>query len=195
MGKRGTGARHRLIAPERPVTITTQTRSGLMVTGGALVLVGALGLIFAWGSTGAHRAASASGSVATTTLPVTITTAPPETPEQFLALFLTALHGDSGFLFDRLDPVVIARYGADQCRAFVPKLLDPAAQLRLVSVSGPTTYAWTTEGRTAMVDSVYALMVDGVVQGVTGARTYHIALVDGRFRIFADCGTPLPGAP
>jgi hypothetical protein len=168
-----------------------------MASGAVLVALGLIGLAAGWGSTSPHPVAAPSSAPSTagvSTTP-TPTTGAPETPDGFLAQFVTALHGDSTFLFDRLDAAVIARYGADQCRAFVPKLIDPAAQLHLVSVRGPTSYAWQTHGLTVTVDMVYEMDVDGVVMGVSGPRTYHFALVDGRFRIFVDCGTPLPGAP
>jgi hypothetical protein len=98
--------------------------------------------------------------------------------------------GDTGFLVDRLHPEVIKRYGRAQCRGFVVELADPTAKLRLGRVTGPTRYEYSTDGMTASVSDTYTFHVTGTAAGTTGPRDYHFALVDGRFRSFADCGTP-----
>jgi len=193
----------------------------LIAVGAAVGLLGLAGLVLGWGShptrvagapsapprAGATTAPSAAvappAAPATTptvtpnppTIPTTTGVgAPPEAPEQFLAAFVTAIRTDDvGFLFDRMAPAVLARYGPAQCRSEAARLADPTAALRLVSVSGPATYAWTTGTRTTDIPDTYTFEVQGTVHGVPGStRLYHLPFLDGRFRILADCGTPLP---
>jgi hypothetical protein len=155
-------------------------RTGLVVAGVALALVGVLGLALGWGSSSATTVTVRSSG---------------ETPQAFLASFVAALRGgNQSFLFDRLDPAVIARYGTAQCQAYVPELFDPNASLQLVKVTGPATFDYATDGRSTQVQGVYTFTVQGTVAGRTGTRDYHLALVNGRYRIFVDCGTPPAGS-
>lgn len=142
-----------------------------------VLLVGVLGLALGWGSSTTRSVGS-------------------ETPEGFLATLVHAERvGDRAFLFVRLDGAVLARYGTAQCQDAVAGLVDPSAALRLVSVSGPVSYRYTSGGRTVVVPNTYALRVTGRLDQQTGTRDLHLALVGGQFRIFISCGQPLPGAP
>jgi len=115
-----------------------------------------------------------------------------EDSSTFFGEFSTAVrNGGTKFLFDRTDPAVIARYGATQCRQFVPELVDPTQQLRLISVTGPETWKYVSDGLSASISDTYVFHVDGTATGLSGPRDYHFALVDGRYRLFADCGTPV----
>ena len=166
----------------------------LIVLGAALMAVGALGLALGWGSSDRvrHRAGSAT-TTSTTGAPSTATTvAKDELPQTFFDTFVNALrNGDRAFLLERMHPAVIARYGSTQCEAFTAKLLDPAASLRLAQVGAPAAYDYASDGRSISIANTYTFTVDGTVGGNTGSREYHFALVDGRFRIFADCGDPV----
>jgi hypothetical protein len=144
-----------------------------------VVLVGVLGLVFDWGA-----------SSTTTTRVVN------ETPQGFLAVFVRAEHsGDGSFLLARLDPVVLGRYGSAQCQAAVARLTDPSAALRLVSVSGPAPYVYSTDGHSATIPNTYTLHVTGTDNYQAVTRDVHFALVHHTFRFFTDCGQPLAGAP
>lgn len=164
----------------------------VLIAGGAIaIVVGSLGLALGWGNTtgGSATAATNSGSTTSTTTRL-------EQPAAFLALFVQALRsGDATFLFDRLDPAVIARYGAPACRASIPTLFDATIALTLRSTTGPATFTYAGDGKSVAVPDVYTFTVDGTVGGQAVTREYHLALVGGRFHIFLDCGTPLPGAP
>lgn len=88
---------------------------------GLLLFVAGIGLTIAGGLGLAGGGKSAAAPVATVSAPATAaaptTTVAAERPDQFLALFVKALRdGDRNFLFDRFHPVVIERYGEQQCR-------------------------------------------------------------------------------
>jgi len=160
----------------------SRTLTGL---GTIAIAVGSLGLALGWGGKSApHGSASPS------------TTSASERPAAFLAAFVRALRsGNATFLYDRLDPAVIARYGAQACRSAIPGLFDSTAALTLSSVTGPSTFNYATDGKSVAVPNVYTFTVTGVVFGQPATRQYHLALLDGRFHTFFDCGTPLAGAP
>jgi hypothetical protein len=166
-----------------------------MIAGGAVaIVIGSLGLGLHWGRTTPEPNASASGVSHSSVGSSSRTTS--EDPAEFLALFVQALRsGDAGFLFDRVDPAVIARYGDPACRATIPSLFDASASLTLRSTTGPATFAYEGDGKSVAVPDVYTFTVDGTLGGLPATRDYHLALVDGSFHLFLDCGTPLPGAP
>jgi hypothetical protein len=188
------------------VGLLRRMRVGFVVVGAAMALVGALGLAFGWGSkavVASHGAPAVSPSstvdspgtsAAPSSRAVTTTTLTAENPSSFLAAYVAALRGgDRTFLFDRMHPVVIARYGATQCQAVTSLLVDPNASLALVSVSGPASFDYASDGRSTPVPDTYTFAVNGTVGGKAGPRQYHFALVEGRYRTFVDCGTPVPG--
>jgi len=151
--------------------------------GVSAITVGSFGLARHWGGTTAPSGSTAARSGS-------------EKPAAFLASFVRALRSkDAAFLYDRLDPVVIARYGAPACRSAVPGLFDSTVALKLTSVNGPSTFTYASDGKSVRVPDVYTFDVTGVVFGQAATRHYHLALLDGRFHTFLDCGTPLPGAP
>jgi hypothetical protein len=169
------------------VDLLGRLRWGLRWLGAALVVVGVLGLVFGWGSTTTTRRSGATAGTGTTASPA-------ETPESFLAAFVSALKaGDRTFLLGRLDPAVIDRYGTAQCQTYLAGFADPNATLRLVGVTGPAPFDYASDGLTRRVAGTYTLSVDGTLQGGTGPRQLHFALVDGHFRFFVDCGTPVAG--
>jgi hypothetical protein len=157
---------------------------GLAVAGAVLTVAGVLGLAFGWASSSTTSVQSSAPASAAT-----------ESPQAFLGSFTAALRsGDRSFLFDHLHPAVIARYGAAQCQTFIPKLFDPSASLQVVSVAGPASYDYATDGRSTQIPRTYTITVTGTVAGRSGPRDYHWAMVAGRFRIFADCGDPVAGS-
>jgi len=147
----------------------------LVVAGAFLAVVGLLGLSFGWGST-------ASNSTGSTTPTGT------ETPAKFFSEFVAAVrNGDRTFLVERMHPAVIARYGTTKCQAASAALVDPTISLRLVRVSGPTSYDYASSGQSVAVPDTYTFTVTGTAAGQVGTRMYHFALVQGRFRSFVDC--------
>jgi hypothetical protein len=157
----------------------------LLVAGATLLVVGVLGLAFGWASTTTTTRAQGSGEPA----------ASAEQPKAFLAAFVRAVSsGDRAFLLDRMHPAVIERYGTMQCGAYIAELLDPGASLSLVSVTGPSAFAYASDGLSSSIPDTFTFAVDGTLGGRSGARDYHFTLVDGRFRIFGDCGDPVAGS-
>lgn len=165
-----------------------------MIVGGAIaIMVGALGLGLHWGRS--SRRPNESASVVSQSTGSS-TSAPSEDPAEFLGLFVQALRtGDAAFLLDRVDSAVIARYGDSACRTAIPTLFDSTASLTLRSTTGPATFAYEGDGKSVAVPDVFTFSVDGTLGGQAAKRDYHLALVEGRFHIFLDCGTPLPNAP
>ena len=160
----------------RPRELSPSHQVGVLL-GAVVALIGVLGLVFDWGSSTTTHVAN-------------------ETPQAFLPAFVRAERvGDQSFLFARLDAPVLARYGASQCQAAAARLADPSADLRMVSVTGPASYEYATDGLTATVPDTYTVHVTGTLHNQAVTRDVHFALVDHQFRIFTDCGQPLPGAP
>lgn len=166
-------------------------RAIVIAVGAVIAMVGVLGLALGWGDSSASPAAPASSTTTTPTSRSTSSSAKDETPEVFFALFTTAVKSDdAAFLLARAHPVVIARYGQAQCAAFVPQLADPTIDLRIVSVSGPDDFDYASDDLSVIVPDTYTFQLDGTAAGSTGPRDRHFALVDGKFRLFVDCGTP-----
>ena len=152
------------------------------------------GLLLDWGASSKSSAApattsSSSNSSSASSSPASSAS---EDPAQFFAAFTTAVkNGDTTFLAERAHPAVIARYGTAQCATFVAQLVDPSIDLHIVSVSGPGPFDYASDGKSTVVPDTYVFHVDGTASNSPGPRDYHLALVDGRFRLFVDCGTPL----
>jgi hypothetical protein len=157
-------------------------KTGLIAIGGAVAVVGLLGLAFGWAASETTSTSGGADRTETTT----------EQPDPFFAAFVDALRsGDRDFLLERMHNAVIDRYGEAQCREFTAGLVDPAVSLELVDTSGPGLYDYASDGQSQTIADTYTLTADGEVGGEAGEREYHFALEDGHFRIFVDCGDAL----
>ena len=128
----------------------------------------------------------------------TTTTVPPvEDPVAFVAGLQDARRtGDLAFLFDRLHPAVLERYGEPSCRAFVGGLAIPSITYAVAGVTGPAPWDWVTDGLTRTIDGTYFLDTTVSSEQVPPAQVVlHVTPVDREQRYFVDCGDPLPGAP
>ncbi len=187
-----------------------------MALGAAAILVGGIGLITTGGngSTTATAVATATATAAAVTpasssfaptasspssssAPLTPVPAPTTTPGETVAAFLarwTAAFqtNDSAFLMDRLNPIVIARYGVPACLQAIHRQLDPAEVNVLRASSGPATWTWVASGRSVQVADVYTAHIDRTFKGETTPVTFHFAMVSGALTWFDACGTPLP---
>jgi hypothetical protein len=169
-------------------------RLAVVVAGTALSLVSLLGLIFDWGASAATETTQPAAESSDASLPSSSASAAPETETSaaFFAAFSTAIHdGDSSFLFDRLHPSVIARYGDAQCRSAAAGLADPTYTVTLTGVEGPATFDYASDGRTEPIPDTYTFSAAGTIVGQQSTRQYHFALVGGRYRSFLDCGDPV----
>jgi hypothetical protein len=185
----------------------------LIAVGAAAILVGGIGLLTTGGNgsptanavaTPTATAASASRSFAPTapspslaSAPATSTPGPTTQPDETVAAFLARWTAafqtdDSAFLIDRLNPIVIARYGVPACLQAIHRQLDPAEVSVLRASSGPATWTWVASGLSVQVADVYTAHIDRTFKGGTGPVTFHFALVSGILTWFDTCGTPLP---
>jgi hypothetical protein len=177
-----------------------------------LTLVGVIGALTNGGANGGGAAAEpttttrASSSTAppsttrtttpgtTTTRATTGTTAPPDvSPQTFFAAFGRALAGgDSAFLIAHLHPLVVARYGADQCRAYLTGLSVPKYSVQVLSVGAPEAWDWTLDGKTDRVENAVPVKIRSTEDGVTFRDVdSHVVVAGGTVRWFTDCGTPV----
>jgi hypothetical protein len=146
----------------------------LAALGTAGMVVGVLGLSLGWGSSSTARPAG-----------TTTTTAAAEQPAAFLRSFLTAIqNGDTAYLVSRLDPAVIAQYGAARCTQSIMRSPPLPEAYQLLSVHGPELFQYKSAGRTTPVRNVYVFTVHGPK---SGTLHFHFALVDGRYHWFTDC--------
>ena len=168
-----------------------RARPALVVIGVALVIIGVAGATLDWGADDG-RTVTTTGSASSSSAAASTSSTSPEDPQVFFDAFETAVRtGDRAFLFSRLHPAVIERYGEAQCQDSVAQLVDPTVDLHLVSVDGPATFDYATDGLSTPVPNTFVFNVDGTGAGRTGPRQFHLAQVDGMFRSFTDCGSPI----
>jgi len=108
--------------------------------------------------------------------------------EEFAAAFASSLDtGRGDFAYERLHPVVVARYGVDFCRAYVDREVVLISDYTIVGpVSGPTPQPFTTPTGDVTVD-VYTAPVTFTFQGQQVDATGAFALVDGVVHWFTTC--------
>ena len=119
---------------------------------------------------------------------------PVDTPhpvEEFVTRFAEAVRsGDHGFLIDRLHPAVFDRYGASQCEAYIPIVINTDLRLLVRDASEPGPYVWETDGVSGDVAAAYTVVVARIELGETVIQEIHLARSDGELRWFTDCGVP-----
>jgi len=124
----------------------------------------------------------------TTDAPTTTTMASSgETLEEFIAEYQAALaDDDSGFLFDRLHPVVLAMFDADLCRAYIDREIVTIESYTMVGTATNRAVSFDTPDGPVNVDLIEApIHFDFRGQGVD--TTGQFALVDGQMRWFTQC--------
>ncbi len=100
--------------------------------------------------------------------------------------------GETDWLLDHLHPAVIARYGRAQCRAYVAKLAGTRTTYVPSGRAMPVkAYQYTTDGDTSVVTDVVAVPAARETQAGNTPALLHFAVVDGTYRWFTDCGTPI----
>ncbi len=144
-------------------------------------------------STSAPLAVTSPSTSAPATVTTPSTSLPTSTPAQFVGELDRALtKGDVAFLYARLHPAVISRYGAAQCRVWAGRAKDTTSRFVVRGAAGaPADYSYTTDSKTTVIHAVVAVPVDRVSATSTVRTAVHTVAVDGTFRFFTDCGTPL----
>lgn len=103
--------------------------------------------------------------------------------------------GDTDFRVAHLHPAVIERYGEQQCRDFLaaPQAQDPSRKDKVERVDKPEPFEFTTDDGAVPVPDAQLVLVSETFQNKTTTRELHVARVNGDYRYFIDCGTPLAG--
>ncbi len=112
-----------------------------------------------------------------------------ETIAEFYEQFAESIrNGDTGFLLERLHPVVHEAYpGA--CPAILESFSDPDFDVTLESIGTTDTWEWVLpDGRTLVVAdaTTVTIVLTGRGQSATPSES-HLALVDGVYRWFTFC--------
>jgi len=103
--------------------------------------------------------------------------------------------GNVGHELATLNPAVIQRYGADQCRSLFAASTDPTAAFKIKEVTGPIQYDYTSDGLTTTVPNTFFVDATRTVQGQPQDQTLHVAKDNnGSLSWFTACGTPLTTA-
>ena len=118
------------------------------------------------------------------------------TPKAEAQQFLNELdravrQGNTDFRVGRLHPVVIQRYGEQQCRDFLATQVDKTRRTRVKSVRKEEPFEYSNDGAPPV--NAALVHVRATIKGKKGDRNLHLARVNGQFTYFIDCGTPLTG--
>lgn len=98
--------------------------------------------------------------------------------------------GETGYLNDRLHPAVIERYGARTCRGYIDRLVvGPELRWDVLGSSGPEQWSYVTDQIETVVADAWTVSVRQV-DADPERLELHVALSDGTWRWFTDCGTP-----
>jgi len=130
-------------------------------------------------------------ALATTTLaaaPVGAASKQGETPKQFIARLATAVRtGDTKFLFQRLNPAVIHRYGGSLCRGYLSTLKDPTRKLVVQHIGKPAPFVYASDGKSTTVPKTLAVTVESTFHGQKSTQTVHIAARGKQLTWFTEC--------
>ena len=190
--------------------------SVFVVAGLALVVAGVIGLL---GSTSPGTApasptpavtiAPTPGPSAAPTLVATAApTAPPGTDppivpaDSLIRAFFAKLEaavrdGAQETVSANLGGAVIDRYGVSTCEAYLASR-DPSPEQRfeIVSISGPASWDYTSDGRTTTVPDAYTATARVTGPNASGEvltrdAELHVSVGDGTVFWYTDCGEPL----
>ena len=172
----------------------------VVMTIGVLVMAaGVIGMVTTGGddaSTPPEAAAPGTSTTSTSTTSSTTTTSEATTtsPEAAVRAFVPELvaairSGDNGFKFDRLHPLVLARYGDATCRNGL-SAAQPTFAMDVVSVGAPEPWAWETDGLSTVVTATPVEVKRTGADGAVVDAVIHLADAEGELRWFTDCGTP-----
>lgn len=100
--------------------------------------------------------------------------------------------GDIDLLLALLHPLVIERYGAEQCRGYLPTVTDEQVIIEVREATLDPNRRYETDGQTATPADAYAVQITRADRGADAVElTATLAFVDGELRWFTDCGDPV----
>ena len=168
----------------------------LLGVGAVITVVGVLGAAGVFEGNGASDDGDAKRPSVERSDRSPASTVAPETPQQFLVQLSQAVRAkDATFLFERLHPFVLERYGETACRAYLGGLSTPAFNIEPLAVVGTGTWDWTTDGLTRAVPGATTVRVRATQDGNAYSETEsHVVVQAGKVLWFTDCGTPIAGA-
>jgi hypothetical protein len=112
--------------------------------------------------------------------------------QQFLdELDAAVREGNTDVRMARLHPAVIARYGEDQCRAFIAGQQDTTRRNRVQRVGTARPYAYATDNLSATIPDTVPVFVRATINKKKGERNLNLARVNGQLTYFIDCGNPV----
>lgn len=115
-----------------------------------------------------------------------------ETPEEFYTLWVAAFRaGDGDFLFERLHPLVLQRYGEQRCITFTDQLQVDDFAVDILRVRTAKTFVYTTDGESDSLSSALPIRIRLTSGGRTSTQTAHVAYAGDELHWFTDCGDPL----
>lgn len=99
--------------------------------------------------------------------------------------------GDTRFLLDRLHSAVIDRYGASACLIYVDAVVDPSNALDPGEAGELEQWDYETDGLSTSIAEAYPVPASATLNGqAIEDAEFHVAMEDGTFRWFTDCGVP-----
>jgi hypothetical protein len=154
----------------------------LVTLGGVLMMVG---LALTLGKIGSSTTTSRSHLNA----PSAATATTQETATAFLSHLATAIRsGDVTFMVSRLNPKVIADYGASACRATIATYRDPTAAFSVQSTSAPANYDYVVAGLTKVIPDTLTLHVSFTQHGTSTPEVIHLSRIpNGTLTWYTNC--------
>jgi hypothetical protein len=123
---------------------------------------------------------------------------PPEVSGAMLEAFVEGVASavrdkNTTFLFERLDPAVLTRYGQPACQAYLEGLDDPTFSVRMVDYSGPAPWDFVRDDISTPIPRAYSIAANVTSMGETSAMDLHISIDDfGLLYWLTDCGGSTP---
>ncbi len=156
----------------------------LLVTLGVVLMVAGVALTL--GKVGAT-------TTTTRSQPTASSSAAPahETATAFLNQLAAAIRsGDVTFMESRLNPAVIAHFGASACRATVATYTDPTAAFSVQSASAPADYSYVVAGVTKVIPNTLTAHVTFTQRGTSAAEIIHLSrMPNGTLTWYTSCGS------
>ncbi len=118
---------------------------------------------------------------------------PPEVSEFMLEAFLDGIasavrDNDWMYLFERLDPAVISRYGQPACQAYLEGLNDPTFSIRPFDFSGPEPWDFVRDELSTPITRAYTINANVTSKGEASMTDLHVSIDNfGLLYWFTDC--------